>query len=69
MASTTNAARRTPLKANSRMVAIAIIGMLLFIIIAAFAIVGALVVFGIVEDEKRRERELLNDNKNANDNN
>lgn len=57
------------MKANSRMVAIAIIGMLLFIIIAAFAIVGALVVFGIVEDEKRREKELLNDNKNANDNN
>lgn len=51
------------------MIAIAIIGMLLFIIIAAFAIVGALVVFGIVEDEKRREKELLNDNKNANDNN
>lgn len=42
------------------MVAIAIIGMILFIIIAAFAIVGALVVFGVVEDERRREKQLIN---------
>lgn len=35
------------------MVILAILGLLLFIVMAAFAIVGALVVFGVVEDERR----------------
>lgn len=50
------------------MVIIAILGLLLFIVMAAFSIVGALVVFGVVEDEKRRDKEQKNNASNDNDN-